>query len=160
MPLLFIISINVMAVTPPTIEVVNQYVSFAHKVDIEVLKKNPGPWTCKYDLIHDQETIYGSAKNMKDATTAMQLVCIKHQCDTLGETIDEAQKNLKKLSESDLRDFLEFQGLSQADIDKKVVQIKNNPVNPSSANCLNGTDSMRMLAFDTCFAVPVVCSKR
>jgi hypothetical protein len=157
--ILLFLSFNLMAAHPPSIEVINSYVELAQKIDVKALQRISGPWTCQFDMIHDPQSIFASANEMNEATTALQLICIKNQCDTLGERINESQQKLKDMSESDLKDFLEFRGYNDSEIEQKILQIKTAPKPTTNLNCKTGSDLMRTVAFDSCFAIPVVCQK-
>lgn len=155
--LLTILSLKAMSITPPNQHILDQYVSIALQVDVQTLIGKKGKFSCNFASIHDSSiSIFG--KNLEEASTRLQLVCIKNQCQKISKEEKESMEKIQNMPENDLRDYLEFIGYSADEIQKKVVQIKTASPNLSGPfTCENGSASIRMTVFDSCFAVPLEC---
>lgn len=146
------------AARPPNQDVVDKYVEIAQKADVEKLQGKKSKYQCRFDMIHNDPSFFANAKTMDEAIQRLQLICIKSQCQKVGEMLDEAGVRLNAMSEKEFRDFLEFTGATPEEIEI-AVQNRGNQTSSKDLTCATGTPAMRTLAFDTCFAVPVVCTK-
>lgn len=154
---LLLASFQVFAVKPPEQNVIDQYVDLAIKTDEKTLK-GKGKFECGFAMIHDRSMVaYG--KKVDDAIQRLELLCIKSQCQKIGLIAQEGVDSVAALSEQEFRDFMEFSGATPQQIE---IAGKNRSQKSdiSDMTCENAPASYRMLAFDSCFAVPVECSKR
>jgi hypothetical protein len=159
--IMFFITLNFStfaAMAPSSQNVVDQYVETALNADIKILAGDKrDPWTCHYMFVHDSS---GRGDTMLTATTRMQLSCIKNQCEELISSIATQVEKIKDLSESDFSDLLEFQGKSKEEIQKALIQHKNKSYEKQPTMTCENSALVRMTAFDSCFAIPVECSKK
>lgn len=156
--IVLLISSMVFAARPPSQDVIDQYVEIAQKADVKKLQGKKSKFQCRFALMHDDPSFFANAKTMDEAVQRLQLICIKSQCQRVGEMMDEGAARLNAMSEKEFRDFLEFSGATPEEIEL-AIQNRGLEASQKDLTCESGTPSMRMLAFDSCFAVPVECSK-
>lgn len=145
------------AATPPSQDVVDLYARVADQAKEEDLIGKKSRHFCQFSAVHSDYKVYG--KNTDEAIQRLQLLCIKDQCKQLGSKVDQAAAELRQMPEQDLRDFLEFNGMSPTQIDSAVQRILYEPaqVLTKPQNCQSASPLWRTMAFDSCFAVPVEC---
>jgi hypothetical protein len=150
-------SINSFAVIPPSQDVVDKYVEMALSINEQKLSNEKGKFQCSFDF-PEYSGMNAKGKSYDEAIQKLQLICIKHQCETLGEKVNQSMKNLASMPDSDLRDFLEFNHMSKDEIERTLRAIRDNSIDKGpTQNCLNGPAHFRQAAFDFCFATPVGC---
>lgn len=155
---LLIFSMNVIAVKAPSQEIVDQYISVALKNDVTTLQGKKSKWSCTFSIMHEKEGFIGHGKTVDEAIQRLQLVCIKSQCQKVGQWADEGQVRLDAMSDQEYRDLLEFLGKSPEEIEI-AVQTRGIKISTEGMTCENSGPQYRTLAFDSCFSVPVSCGK-
>ena len=156
--LLILTSSTLFAARPPNQDVVDKYVEIAQNADVAKLQGKKSKFQCRFDMVHDDPSFFANAKTMDEAVQRLQLICIKSQCQKVGEMLDEGAARLNAMSEKEYRDFLEFAGATPEEIEI-ALQNRGNQGTSKDLTCATGTPAMRTLAFDSCFAVPVSCQK-
>lgn len=158
--LIFILtSAHVFAINPPPPqEFVDQYLAIAITYDVKTLQGKKSNWECDYPIIHNTAGYIGYGKSESEAIRRVQLVCMKGECQRLGERSREATEELNAMSEQEYRDFLEFTGDSLEEIE---AQMKNRgKLKPSEGlTCENAGPTYRLATFDSCVLLPIRCQE-
>lgn len=156
--ILFFVSLNSFAAKAPNQEVVDYYINLANQLDVKSLQGIKSDWKCSFELIHDDPNFFARSKTPEEAVQRLQLICIKSQCQRLGEIVQSAMDKVASMPEQEYRDYLEFSGFSQTEIENALLK-RNNVPKIQKLTCDNASPLLRTIAFDTCFTVPVQCQK-
>lgn len=158
--ILLCIIFNLCAVSalPPSQNIVDQYVAVALYAEVKDLKGKSSKWNCRFPIMY--ESLSASGKDQEDASLHLQLLCIKEQCQQLGDKVAKEVDNLQILPEQEFRDLLEFSGRSADEIEATMLTRKNySASNTVTLTCKNSTQ-FRMIAFDSCFSPPMECQHK
>lgn len=137
----------------------DKWISLALQVPDEVLSSK-GPWKCEYIGIHPA-SYSANGKSARDSSIATKLRCMKDQCEQIGQRMENAIQELRKLDQETLDAFLESLAYDPERREAILRQISEvDPKSLTQIGCENGSPSVRLTVVDLCQSVPVECSKR
>lgn len=139
----------------PNQATIDRYVEAALGANPQVLRQTSGRFECGFVVIHSQQ---GRGETLEIAQTRAQLLCIREQCEKSDQLQLESLERLRAQSDEELGYLLESNGHPRNTHAETIRNIREHDYVPGSVNCRNDSYE-RMLAFDSCFAVPMRCSR-
>ncbi len=140
----------------PNQNTIDAYVEAALQANPQALRSARGRFHCGFDIIHSFE---GRGDTMEEAQTRAQLLCIREQCEGSDQRQMESLERLRAQSDEELGYLLESIGHARETHADTIRNIRGQDYVAGSVSCRNDAYE-RMIAFDSCFAVPMRCSRR
>lgn len=151
--LLFII-LSFQALAIPTNQTVNQLIQLSTMIDSDKAYHD-GKWSCESELSPDVK-FYAKDNRQDLAILKTQLLCIKHQCENIGEKVNEEFYVLKQMTNEEFTRYLESLNYSPSEIIlliKKRDELNSLP----KQTCQTSSQLERNLVVDLCLVNLVTC---
>ena len=136
---------------------VDSYISLALEANEDKLRESTGEWSC--GPILSEGKFRAQDKDFKVAQTRSLLLCMIDGCKNIGKRLREANAKSNLLPEEEYLNLLEAAGYSEDQRNKILSQRKRPDDKLNEVNCQNGGPNIRAFVYDSCFSIPLTCSK-
>lgn len=136
-----------------TQEFADHIISVAKNNSEKEIRGKGGRIECSYFAYYSYTV---RSNDVNDAWGRLKLLCIKKECEKLGEIYEGFARKDAQLSEEEYRDKMEFGGHSKEAIDR-AVKDRFNFDKFKGMTCDNAEPYQRYFAFNICDAMPVNC---
>lgn len=157
--LLILSSLNAFAAKPPEQSTVDGYIHLALNLSEEQLQ-GTGKFTCEYAVVLDS-AFTSRGKSLMEAQTNVALKCIKNKCNQMPSLLANARQEIAGLDGAELALVMKGLGHTQQEIDNALANRKNPNADhlAKTSTCTGGSPTLRAFAVDSCFTIPMQCSK-